>query len=256
MTTPPLDSNLLAYLQAWRQYLEQMASSATMGFGTPAPVQWPGAAVPPPPPMPPMPPVPPAPPALAPPPVYSPAGPMDYTQQLLATLQAWRQYLEHNIPATPAPAPATAAYPQVPKEEPVPPPADGPQITPPAHTTPSQPSAPARRTGSAYAAENRSDAGGYGPPPPRSLYGGAAVPSGGSPAATTTWWDGGRPPAGTPKPHPIPLPPPDPYGTEVKVPPDLEPQAPMIPEGSAAPQVQAAPRAQLVQPSFDRTRSR
>lgn len=246
MTAPRFDANLLAYLQAWRQYLEQMASSATMGFGVPPAAQWPVAAVPPlpaPPTVAPVPPMPPAPPALAPPPAYSPAPPMDYTQQLLSTLQAWRHYLEQAGPAQTAPPPAA--------QETVPPPVEGPQITAPTYPTSPQPSAPAHRTGSAYTSKIPSATTGYAPPPPRSLYSSATVPDAGGPGATTTWWDTGRPPAGIPKPHSIPQAPPNPQGSQIKAPPDLEPQAP-IHEGSAAPQIQAVPRDQLDQPSFDR----
>jgi hypothetical protein len=250
MTAPRLDANLLAYLQAWRQYLEQLASSATMSVGAPPSAQWPVAAVPPMPVAPPgltMPAVPPTPPALAAPPAYSPAPPMDYTQQLLATLQAWRQYLEQATPAQSAlPSTPTAA------QETVPPPVEGPHIAAPTRPAAPPPAAPARRTGSAYTSEIPSATTGHAAPPPRSLYSSATTPHPGGTGATTTWWDGGRPPADAPKPQPIPLAPPNPWGSQMKVPPELEPQAPRNPEGSAAPQLPAAPRDQLVAPSFDR----
>jgi hypothetical protein len=243
MTAPRFDANLLAYLHAWRQYLEQLAGSATMSVGAPSAAPWPVAALPPMPVAPPgltMPALPPAPPAPAAPPVYSPAPPMDYTQHLLATLQAWRHYLEQATPAQAMPPSTPTAA-----QETVPPPAEGPQIAPPTRPAAPQPSAPARRTGSAYISEIPSPTTRYAAPAPRSLYSSATTPDPGSPGATTTWWDGGRPPTDTPK-APIPLAPPNPWGSQMKVPPELEPQAPMVSEGSAA------PRDQLVAPSFDR----
>jgi hypothetical protein len=85
---------LLGYLQAWRQYLEQTV-------GVMAPSQYP-----PPPPPPPFAP-PPTPAAAG---VPTPTPTTGYTQQLLAYLQAWRQYLEH---ATGAPAPGQSYPPPV-----------------------------------------------------------------------------------------------------------------------------------------------
>ena len=124
MTTSPTDNTqqLLAYLQAWRQYLEQ-------GAGAMAPAQL----------LPPAAPglfttLPTAP--LAPPPMPSAAAsqpmtfsPIDYTLQLLTCLQAWRQYLEQAMgvaapgrplyPTAP-PAPTTATAPPCPTTPPPP----------------------------------------------------------------------------------------------------------------------------------------
>jgi hypothetical protein len=90
MTTPsPSDygNQLLAYLQAWRQYLEQTKGAMTPSQpapGTPGGMPaWPPAA----PLVPPMP-------AGAGVPPTPPTPPTDYTQQLLAYLQAWRLYIE------------------------------------------------------------------------------------------------------------------------------------------------------------------
>ncbi len=96
MTTSPLDYNqqLLAYLQAWRQLLEQSMTMAGTPFAV-APSAMPAV----PPGMPFMPPMPPMPPAAPVPPV--PPSPADYTQQLFGYLQAWRQYLEQVTGAAP-----------------------------------------------------------------------------------------------------------------------------------------------------------
>jgi hypothetical protein len=125
--TSPLESNqqLLAYLQVWRQLLEQMAN-LTAGLPSPnascAPPGFPAMpAMPPgipfmpamPPGMPFIPPVgtnPPMPQAFPfmPPVPNSPAppSPTDYTQQLFGYLQAWRQYLEQaSDTAAPSPSP-------------------------------------------------------------------------------------------------------------------------------------------------------
>lgn len=101
--TMPTDysQQLLAYLQAWRQVLEQVTP---MVPGLSSPPAMPGM----PPAMPGMPPVPPTPPAGPTPPM--PPSPADYTQQLLAYLQAWRRYLEQATgPATGPPPPHTPA---------------------------------------------------------------------------------------------------------------------------------------------------
>lgn len=249
MTQPRFDPNLLAYLQAWRQYLEQLASSATLSIGVPTLPQWPAPAAPPPV----------MPPAFAAPPPYPPAPATDYTQQLLATLAAWRQYLEHSMP-TPAAAtpPVPVGYPDpTPAREAVPPSFEGGTEVARPPSIPPAAAAPVRRAGSAYAAETESQAyGGTGIPTPRSLYGGVAAPDTGSPGTTTTWWDDGRPPPGTPLPQANPSADATGTGHGVRVPPDLETQAPMIYEGSSVAQLQAVPGDQLVQPSFDRTRSR
>lgn len=129
---------LLAYLQAWRQYLEQ-----TTGTTTPAqhPPPAPCGMLPTPPAAPFVPP--PMPSAAASIPMTTP--PADYTQQLLAYLQAWRQYLEQamgtaaqghsypSYPTTPPPA-ATAAAAASGQPDPATP--------PPAATTPAKPPRP------------------------------------------------------------------------------------------------------------------
>jgi hypothetical protein len=120
MTSSPADypQQLLAYLQAWRQYLEQ-----TVGATTPSPpAPWGMLATPPAAPF-----VPPPMPAAASAPVATP--PTDYTQQLLAYLQAWRQYLEQTMGTTPPSTPPPAA----------PPPAAPPPSTPPPAAPPPRP---------------------------------------------------------------------------------------------------------------------
>ncbi len=110
--TMPTDysQQLLAYLQAWRQVLEQVTP---MVPGLSSPPAMPGM----PPAMPGMPPVPPTPPAGPTPPM--PPSPADYTQQLLAYLQAWRRYLEQATgPATgppPSHTPASGEQKEVPR---------------------------------------------------------------------------------------------------------------------------------------------
>ena len=115
MTTSPSDytQQLLAYLQAWRQYLEQATGAVATGLPL-APAPW---GMPPTSPNPPLvPPMPPA--ALTPPMTFSPT---DYTQQLLAYLQAWRQYLEQSMSAVPSPPEPTPPPQTRPAEEYVPP---------------------------------------------------------------------------------------------------------------------------------------
>jgi hypothetical protein len=118
MFPPTTDYNqqLFAYLQTWRQLLEQWATmTAGLPFPT-APSVWPtapagGQFMPPTAPfMPPMPPfMPPTPTAPAPP---MPPAPADYTQQLFSYLQAWRQYLEQMTGARPgSPQASTAQQP-------------------------------------------------------------------------------------------------------------------------------------------------
>ena len=116
MPTPDYNQQLLAYLQTWRQLLDQWAAmGAALPFPT-APSVMPGAPaagqfMPPPmgfmppavpfmPQMPPTAPVPPMPPA-----------PADYAQQLFSYLQAWRHYLEQMTCARPGPPQAAAAQP-------------------------------------------------------------------------------------------------------------------------------------------------
>jgi hypothetical protein len=134
MTSPSTDyaQQLHAYLQAWRQYLEH-----TIGAMPPPPyVQppaWAMSAAPPPAPF--MPP--PAP--FMPPPMPAAAGgstatpPTDYTQQLLAYLQAWRQYLEQTrcAAATGPPAPPPDAPPPNAPPPVAPPPVAPPPVAPP-----------------------------------------------------------------------------------------------------------------------------
>jgi hypothetical protein len=111
MFTPATDYNqqLLAYLQTWRQLLEQWtAMTAGLPFPT-APFAMPTA--PPggpftPPTMPFMPPMPPTA-SVAP----TPPAPADYTQQLFGYLQAWRQYLEQMTGARPGSPQASTAHP-------------------------------------------------------------------------------------------------------------------------------------------------
>lgn len=123
MFTPTSDytQQLFAYLQAWRQLLEQWTGMAaalpfpTVPFMPPtAPFMPAGGQF-----MPFMPPampfMPPAVPFMPPPPAApvapTPPAPADYTQQLFGYLAAWRHYLEQMAGATPGspPAPAQAA---------------------------------------------------------------------------------------------------------------------------------------------------
>ncbi|MGO9153217.1 MAG: hypothetical protein ACLP9N_08795 [Mycobacterium sp.] len=105
--TPDYNQQMFAYVQAWRQFLEQWA--AMMPFPSrPAPPVWPTGPFMPAagqfmaPFMPTMPPLGPQPPtAAAPPTTMGPPAPADYTQQLFGYLQAWRQYLEQMTGACP-----------------------------------------------------------------------------------------------------------------------------------------------------------
>ncbi|MDH6198750.1 uncharacterized protein with NAD-binding domain and iron-sulfur cluster [Mycobacterium frederiksbergense] len=126
MTTPPVDPSqqLFAYLQAWRQYLEQALGGVAPGSLFPAvlspvPSMQPGPAVPAMQPLPAMP-MPQAP--------LLTGLPFDYTQQLLGYVQAWRQYLEHTLSTPPSP-PAPPAPPETTSPQPPPPQ----QIVPPEH---------------------------------------------------------------------------------------------------------------------------
>jgi hypothetical protein len=103
MSTPTTDYNqqLLAYLQTWRQLLDQWTSmTAGLPFPSAPSAMPPGAPF-----MPPMPPtvpfMPPVPPTGPVPP--APPTPADYTQQLFSYLQAWRQYLEQITGGRPGP---------------------------------------------------------------------------------------------------------------------------------------------------------
>ena len=226
MTTSPTDytQQLLAYLQAWRQYLEQVTGTVAPGqLFSPAP--WPMLAPPPAAPF-----VPTTLPAATAPPTTIP--PTDYTQQLLAYLQAWRQYLEQAMgatapgrpqPTTPPPAATTTAAAPGPPQPTNPPPTSPAQETVPLHNTytkefasppewahpadqpaqgggpfydagrsasPSEP-VPECRPGSAYPPQAAASAG-SGPSAqtaPRSLYSGFAAPG-----APTTWWETGQGP--------------------------------------------------------------
>lgn len=163
--TNPTDpaQHLLAYLQAWRQYLEQAAG--TLAPGQPYPTA--------PPPMPPVASMPPMPPM--------PIVPTDYTQQLLTYLQAWRQYLEQAMsgaapepPTIPAPAP-----PAPPRTRPVEEPAA------PDDSDPNK--APAPKGASLYDTARLSSPSAPSAETPRSLYSGGTTAT-----APTTWWETGR----------------------------------------------------------------
>jgi hypothetical protein len=137
MTSPSTDyaQQLLAYLQAWRQHLEQTVAAMTPSQHVQPPA-WGMSAAPPPAPF-----MPPPMPAAAWGSVATP--PADYTQQLLAYLQAWRQYLEqttgaaaagppHPPPATPPPvAPLLQPWPITTPPPNAPPPNDPPPNGPP-----------------------------------------------------------------------------------------------------------------------------
>ena len=124
MMPSPADhgQQLLAYLQAWRQHLEQTVGGTTATHHPPA-AAW-G-----------MPAAPPTPAAAA--GVHTPTPPIGYTQQLLAYLQAWRQYLEYaagqSYPPPDASPPPGQSYP------PPVPPTPGPSYPPPLATPPPGP---------------------------------------------------------------------------------------------------------------------
>ncbi len=84
MTSPSTDQaqQLLSHLQAWRQYLERAVGAMAPTQYVPPP-GWGMSVAPPPAPF--MPP---------PMPVAMATPQTDYAQQLIACLQAWRQYLE------------------------------------------------------------------------------------------------------------------------------------------------------------------
>ncbi|MGO9156961.1 NAD(P)-binding protein [Mycobacterium sp.] len=142
MFTPAMDYNqqLLAYLSAWQQFLQQWpATTAGLPFPTPPGVM-PGAPaagqfMPPPAPF-----VPPTAPFMPPSAQVAPMPPApgDYAQQLFSYLQAWRQYLEQMTgmrPGSPQPSPAQPpgerwkSSPPRPPDAP-PPPGGGSQTTP------------------------------------------------------------------------------------------------------------------------------
>jgi hypothetical protein len=139
MTTPAdYTQQLLAYLQAWRRYLEQTMGTTATAPPVPA-ASWAMPATPAAPLAPPMPP-----PAAG---LPMTMPPTDYTQQLLSYLQAWRQYLEQAMgsaapgqpyPTTPSPAATT----------PTAPPSATPATSPPpaATTTPAGPPQPRSTT--------------------------------------------------------------------------------------------------------------
>jgi hypothetical protein len=116
MPTTGFNQQLLAYLQTWRQLLEQWTAMAagspfpTVPFMPPTPPAG-GQFMPPTAPFTPftpfMPFMPPMPPTAPVSPV--PPAPADYTQQLFSYLQAWRQYLEQATGAMPAPTQASTA---------------------------------------------------------------------------------------------------------------------------------------------------
>lgn len=148
MSMPITDYNqrLLGYLQNWQQFLEQWAAMAGAPFlAGPHVVPTAPAGAPYIPPtapfmafMPPMPPIP-----MGPPTAPMPSAPVDYTQQLFSYLQAWRQYLEQAMGASPAPpqawnaqqptaAPANAGGPGTwPPNPPNPPKPPNPPVSPP-----------------------------------------------------------------------------------------------------------------------------
>ncbi|XJF11794.1 hypothetical protein V4U86_22520 [Mycobacterium sp. AMU20-3851] len=193
MTTPHFDPNLLAYLQAWRQYLEQLAGAAAAPGLTVPGLAFPGLPQPPVNPL--MPPaMPPLPPAAAPP----PAGPSpDYIQQLLNTLQAWRHYLETSTrTATATRAPAAAAPPGPPATPATKVVVAAPYLDDVGRSAPDPSPAdvlPRLRPGSAYPPETalQGEGGDVGPTP-KSLYSSAAQPA---PSPTTEWWQAGPSPA-------------------------------------------------------------
>lgn len=102
MTVPPFDPNqqMLAYLQFWRQLLEQWVAMATAFPPQAMPYPMPGAPA-----------------ASGTPPTPAPA---DYTQQLFGYLQSWRQNLEQAAaaaaPATPQPTQSSTSTPKEPPE--------------------------------------------------------------------------------------------------------------------------------------------
>jgi len=167
MMPSPADhgQQLLAYLQAWRQYLEQTVGGTTATQHPPA-AAW-G-----------MPAAPPTPAAAG---VHTPAPPIGYTQQLLAYLHAWRQYLEYaagqSYPPPVAPPQPGQSYP--------PPvaPAPGPSYLPPLATQPPGPYYPppiVPPPGQSYPPPDA-------PPPPGQSY---PPPDAWPPA---DWPPGGRP---------------------------------------------------------------
>lgn len=211
MTFPPdYTQQLLAYLQAWRQYLEQATGAAervqpfaatlpsAMTATPPAAPFMPPVAPPMPPVAPPAPPTPPAPTSA--PGAISATG---YTQQLLASLQAWRQYLEHATGAAPGSSEPTTTRPTPPPrtrpaQEHVPPDHCGSGVVP----LPSADSGSgdddsgdfrgadtARpQFGSAYSrATDPAGSGASGQATPRSLYSGPAAPT-----ESATWPETGQ----------------------------------------------------------------
>lgn len=192
MTSPQHDPNLLAYLQAWRQYLEQTASAAVSpGLSIPA------APLPLSPPIPFAPPgLPPMPPSFGAPPAFPPSIPADHTQQLLAALQAWRQYLEHSAGQPPAPQstlpprPPASSVPSRPVPNRLPPQVDNggrPSGTPTPLAEPSAYGTSPVCVGSAYRREAPADPYSQSPQPAaRSLYSAAAEPDS---VPGTEWWN-------------------------------------------------------------------
>jgi uncharacterized protein with NAD-binding domain and iron-sulfur cluster len=205
MTNPTeYTQQLLAYLQAWRQYLEQATGAETPGQPY-QPAPWPIPATPPASFVPPMPPTPASPMTIL---------PTDYTQQLLAYLQAWRQYLEYMMGAAALgqPGPTTlpptlpplrpAAQESVPRDdsdaskgarEPAPAPRvyeaapNGASLYDTGRVTSSAPNRESR-PGSAYPeAAEPAYSGASAQTAPGSLYSSPAASTG-----PTTWWETGR----------------------------------------------------------------
>ena len=160
MMPPDPNVQLLSYLQAWRQYLQQATGGSLLSpIGTPIP-----------------------------------ASPTDYTQQLLTYLQAWRHYLEQTV------GEATGRPSEGDGQPVAPPPYRGEEIVAPAddygiQTTaggrprrepqpawpdpePEKPAPPTRHpVGSAYLRFTEAENSGRpAPPAPRSLYSSAAEP--------------------------------------------------------------------------------
>jgi hypothetical protein len=111
MPTSDYNQQMLAYLQGWRQLLDQWTAMAAASSFMNAPFAMQSAPAG-------MPFMPPAAPFTPPMPASAqvPPAPADYTQQLFTYLQAWRQYLEQMTSASPGsaqvpPEPQTPAQP-------------------------------------------------------------------------------------------------------------------------------------------------
>lgn len=113
MSMPSTDysQQILAYLEVWREILEQ-STTAAAALAPMLPTGMP--FMPPMPPMPPMPtgtpPLPSGMPGMPPSGPVAPPAPADYAQQLFRYLQAWRHYLEQMTGATPGSAQPPSAH--------------------------------------------------------------------------------------------------------------------------------------------------